>query len=225
MLRYLSSGASFSEILLSLLLTIPTVLIALSFHEYAHGYAAYKLGDPTAKYMGRLTLNPIKHFHPIGMLAMLLVGIGWANPVPINARYFKNPKKGMAITAAAGPLMNLFLGFIGLFIYWLIISIMLKLQILEVTPFTRAALTFFSNFSYMNIYLAVFNLLPIPPFDGSRVMFAFLPDRHYFAIMKYERIIMFIVLIAIATETLSLPFAYITENIIKGMEWIIRIIL
>ena len=80
MLRYLSSGASFSEILLSLLLTIPTVLIALSFHEYAHGYAAYKLGDPTAKYMGRLTLNPIKHFHPIGMLAMLLVGIGWEIP-------------------------------------------------------------------------------------------------------------------------------------------------
>ena len=90
MLRYFTSGYSLTEILLALLLTIPTVLIALTFHEYAHGYVAYKLGDPTAKNMGRLTLNPIKHFHPIGMLMMLLVGIGWANPVPINTRYFKN---------------------------------------------------------------------------------------------------------------------------------------
>ena len=117
MLRYFTGSYEFSEILLIMLLTIPTVLIALTFHEYAHGYAAYKLGDPTAKYMGRLTLNPIKHFHPIGMLLMFLVGIGWANPVPINPRYFKDPKKGMAVSAAAGPIMNLILGFISLFIF------------------------------------------------------------------------------------------------------------
>ncbi len=225
MLRYLTSGADPKEILLALLLTIPTVLIALSFHEYAHGWAAYKLGDPTAKHMGRLTLNPIKHFHPIGMLMMLLVGIGWANPVPINARYFKNPKKGMAITAAAGPIMNLILGFVGLFIYSLIIRLLGPVSSIELAIPIYAALLFFSNFCYMNVFLAVFNLLPIPPFDGSRVMFAFLSDRHYFAIMKYERIIMFVVLIAIATGTLSLPFGYITEYIITGMEWIIGLIL
>lgn len=225
MLRYLTSGADPKEILLALLLTIPTVLIALTFHEYAHGYIAYKLGDPTAKNMGRLTLNPIKHFHPVGMLMMLLVGIGWANPVPINPRYFKDPKKGMAISAAAGPIINLLLGFVGLFIFSLIAVTLQKTHTLEISDPMWATLLFLDNFYYMNIYLAVFNLLPIPPFDGSRVLFAFLPDKHYFAIMKYERIIMFIVLIAIATGTLSLPFSIITEGIIHGMEWIIGLTL
>ena len=225
MLRYFTSGDSINEILLALLLTIPTVLIALTFHEYANGYVAYKLGDPTAKNMGRLTLNPIKHFHPIGMLMMLLVGIGWANPVPINPRYFKDPKKGMAISAAAGPIMNLILGFFGLLIFSIIAFILEKPHTYEISYPIWAALLFFDNFCYMNVFLAVFNLLPIPPFYGSRVLFAFLPDKHYFAIMKYERIIMFIVLIAIATGRLALPFNLITEGIIYGMKWIIGLIL
>jgi Zn-dependent protease len=146
MLRYFTSGYSLNEILLALLLTIPTVLIALTFHEYAHGYVAYKLGDPTAKNMGRLTLNPIKHFHPIGMLMMLLVGIGWANPVPINPRYFKDPKKGMAISAAAGPIINLILGFVGLFIFSLIAFILQKTHTYQISDPIWAALMFFDNF-------------------------------------------------------------------------------
>ncbi len=225
MLRYLTSGYDIREILIIFLLTIPTVLISLSCHEYAHGYVAYKLGDPTAKAFGRLTLNPIKHFHPVGMLAMLLVGIGWANPVPIDPRYFKNPKKGMAISAAAGPVMNLILAFIGLIFYCAVVAVLQALKIYEVSLPIFAALMFFNNFAYMNVYLAVFNLLPVPPFDGSRILFAFLPDRQYFAVMKYERIIMMVVLLLLLTDVLTLPFDYATEAIMFAMKWIIGLVL
>ncbi len=222
MLRYLMGGYDFKTIVLVFLLTIPTVLISLSFHEYAHGLVAYKLGDPTAKSFGRLTLNPIKHFHPVGMLLMLLIGIGYANPVPINPRYFKDPKKGMALSAAAGPTINLLLAFFGLFIYALILRFLGAFMSAEVA---LAVILFFQNFCYMNVYLAIFNMLPIPPFDGSRVLFAFLPDKHYFAVMKHERTIMLVVLVAVATGILDAPFEFITDKIIFGMEWLVGLIL
>ena len=222
MLRHIIGGSDPQEIILILLLTIPTVLIALSFHEFAHGYVAYKLGDPTAKNLGRLTLNPIKHFHPIGMLSMLLLGIGWANPVPINTRYFKNPKKGMALSAAAGPIANLLLAFIGLILYGMIVKFFSGFMSYEVF---WAIYLFFSNFCYMNIYLAVFNMLPVPPFDGSRVLFAFLPDKYYFSIMKYENIIMMVVLIGLVTGIITLPFGFIADKILSGMDWIVGLIL
>ena len=108
MLNYLlSGGGDPKEFILRILLSLPIVFLALSLHETAHGYMAYKLGDPTAKNLGRLTLNPIKHLDPIGFLAMVLVGFGWANPVPVNTRHFKKPKRDMALTAAAGPVSNL----------------------------------------------------------------------------------------------------------------------
>jgi Zn-dependent protease len=121
LLSLLTNGFDLTELLIRVLVIIPTVLIALTFHEVAHGWMSYKLGDPTAYNMGRLSLNPLKHLDPIGALCMLLVGVGWAKPVPVNARYYKNPKKGMALTAVAGPAMNLILAFGGVLLYTLVV--------------------------------------------------------------------------------------------------------
>ena len=194
------------------LLTLPIALLALSVHETAHGYVAYKLGDPTAYSLGRLTLNPTKHFDPIGLICMVIFRIGWAKPVPINTRYFKNPKRGMALSAAAGPVSNLLLA--------LIFAFLLRLEILLVDAFMQeelitlslvtngatlavsGAAKFLSVLAYMlfigvilNTSLAIFNLIPIPPFDGSRIAHVFLPAKWYFAIMKYEQYIMIAILI------------------------------
>ena len=172
-------------------------IIALTVHEYCHGYAAYKMGDDTAKNFGRLTLNPLKHLDPFGAICLILFRIGWAKPVPINARNFKDPKKGFAITAAAGPLSNLILGFASVFTY-LVIYTLVKDIPFESRNFLfnliENTLLFLYIFHLINIGLGIFNLLPIPPFDGSRLLFAFLPSKIYFEVLKYERYIYYGVL-------------------------------
>lgn len=201
MLFSILSGGNVRDIIISLLLTIPVILISLSVHEAAHGYIAYKMGDRTAYNLGRVTINPLKHLDPMGSLCMLVFGYGWAKPVPINARNFKNPKKGMAFTAIAGPISNILLGIIGalmcaliqfLYSYFIfdIITNELMMNVMQILY------TFFYYFGFMNFTLAVFNLIPVPPFDGSRFFSLFLPDRIYFSMMKYEKYIMFAILIA-----------------------------
>lgn len=173
---------------LNLLLTIPTVLIALTFHECAHAFVAYKLGDSTAKHMGRLTLNPMKHIDIVGALCMVLCGFGWAKAVPVDMRQFKNPKGGMAITALAGPVTNLLLGFIGAFIYALSVHLLPNSVNNELAYWLITIwLTFIQYFGVLNIYLAIFNLIPLPPFDGSRILSAFLSDKYYIKLMQYEK--------------------------------------
>lgn len=172
------------------LLSAVAALIALTVHEYCHGYAAYKLGDDTAKNFGRLTLNPIKHIDPYGAICMVLFHVGWAKPVPVNARNFKDPKKGFAITAAAGPASNLILGFFSALIYLVVFAIVRDLTFTSRTfgyLLISNTLSFLYIFHSINIGLGLFNLLPIPPFDGSRLLNLFLPPKTYFAIMKYER--------------------------------------
>ena len=197
----------------TLLLSLPAVLISLSVHESAHGYVANKLGDPTAKNLGRITLNPMKHFDLLGFLSMVIFRGGWANPVPINARNFKNPRRDMAISAAAGPLSNLCLAFI--------FAILLK--ILNVA---YGFITFTSETAFfvmylleimllsgvvLNINLMIFNLIPIPPFDGSRILYVFLPTELYFKVMRYERYIMIAFILLFATGALSGPLSFLTN--------------
>ena len=172
------------------LLSAIAALIALTVHEYCHGYAAYKLGDDTAKSFGRLTLNPLKHLDPYGAVCMVLFHIGWAKPVPINPRNFKDPKKGFAITAAAGPLSNLILGFVSAFLYLLTFAIVrdIRFQSENFLFYTiQNTLNFLYIFHSINIGLGLFNLLPIPPFDGSRLLNVILPPHLYFKVIKYER--------------------------------------
>lgn len=172
------------------LLSAVAALIALTVHEYCHGFAAYKMGDNTAKNFGRLTLNPIKHIDPYGAICMVLFHVGWAKPVPINARNFKDPKKGFAVTAAAGPAANLILGFISAFLYLLVFALVKDIRFESmnfVYHLLNNLLSFLFIFHSINIGLGLFNLLPIPPFDGSRLMYVFLPPKIYFGIMKYEK--------------------------------------
>jgi Zn-dependent protease len=178
-----------------MILSILAVIIALSIHEFSHGLIAYKLGDNTAKSLGRLTINPLKHLDPIGALTMLFFRFGWAKPVPINPRNFKKPKRDFALTALAGPLSNIILAFFSalLFLIFLKLYTGAKESFLNVLLYNTCL--FFSIFTSLNIGLGVFNLIPVPPFDGSRILNVILPEKLYFKIMKYERrIYLFVIL-------------------------------
>jgi Zn-dependent protease len=179
------------------LLSLPSILIALTIHECAHGYAAYKLGDPTAKITGRLSINPLRHLDPIGFLCMLIFGFGWAKPVPINTRYFKNPKRDMALSSLAGPVSNLLLAFAGTFVYRVVYAVINTTGADFYFSPGYFLLVFLQMFCTLNIGLGIFNMLPIPPLDGSRVFLTLLPQKLYFGIMKYENYIMIAMFILI----------------------------
>ena len=221
MLFSILSSGNIREAIISLLLMIPVILISLSTHEAAHGYVAYKMGDPTAYNLGRVTLNPLKHIDPMGSLCMLVFGYGWAKPVPINARYFRKPKYGMAFTAIAGPISNILIGIIGAFLYsvTLFLFSFFAADILTnemLTNVLTVLLNFFYYLGFMNFVLAVFNLIPIPPFDGSRFFSLFLPEKTYFSMMKYERYIMIgILLFMIVCSRLFnfSPFGWVADKL------------
>ena len=188
----------------------------MPIHEWAHGFVSTKLGDPTPRWQGRLTLNPIAHIDWMGAAGILLFGIGWAKPVQVNARYYKNPKWGMAIVALAGPLSNIIVAFISYFLYGIICTVFIKTGIIyENYSFLMVLASFFGTVAQINVYLAVFNLIPIPPFDGSRILFTFLPQKYYFKIMQYERYIFIGVLIIIYTGILDLPLSILSSNILN----------
>lgn len=165
------------------------VLIILSLHEYSHGYAAYKLGDSTARSLGRLTLNPLKHLDPLGALCMVFFHFGWAKPVPINPRNFKNPKRDFAIVALAGPLSNIIMAFVSAFLYLLLFALFkdIRSESTLLISILQNTLDFVYIFHIINVGLGLFNLMPVPPLDGSRILNVLLPTRVYFGVMRYER--------------------------------------
>ena len=209
------------EALIVFLLLLPTMLFSLSLHETMHGLVALKLGDPTARNMGRLTLNPRKHIDPIGFLVLMLVGFGWAKPVPVNARNFKNPKWGMALVALAGPLSNFLLGAINAAIYGVLLAFYYyNAAVIGLSGFRLELLgwstTFFFYAAVLNFIYSIFNMIPIPPYDGSRVLYVFLPPKAYFAVMKYERYILYgllAVLILCNYEFGFSPFSWVAEKL------------
>ena len=218
----ISSGASFRDILIQLLLTFPVVVFSLSVHEYAHGWVAMKCGDRTAYNMGRLTLNPLKHLDPIGTLCLLLFGIGWARPVQVNSRNFKKPRRDMALVAAAGPAVNLITGIACAFICHCAALIPSNTEAMGTVVYVTVM--FFFIAAELNIFLAVFNLLPIPPFDGSRIFFIFLPVKWYFGIMKYERYIRIVLLILLWFGFLTGPLQWLSTAILNLVFKLIELI-
>ncbi|MCF7801604.1 MAG: site-2 protease family protein [Candidatus Marinimicrobia bacterium] len=158
-----------------LLVSVPPILLALTLHEYAHGWVAYQLGDPTAKLMGRLTLNPLAHLDPFGTLMIFLVRFGWAKPVPVDPRYLQNPKRDMMWIAAAGPGMNMILALAS----GILLRIMMSAGMTGQGTSTGALIFMMVYLSvYINLALAVFNIIPLPPLDGSRILAGLLPNRY-----------------------------------------------
>lgn len=193
-------GFDFSYIL-ELLQGVVPALLCITLHELSHGLVAYLLGDDTAKAQGRLTLNPLKHLDIMGLLMLLVFHVGWAKPVPVNMYKFRDPKRGMALTALAGPVSNLLIAVAAVFLYG---ALYLPLYSGEVGSYVLGVLTLTG---YMSIGYAVFNIIPIPPLDGSKVFFSILSDEAYNKLMRYERYGMILLVLLVWTGVLSGPLS------------------
>ena len=204
-------GFDFTYILSILLGVIPS-LLCITLHELSHGLVAYKLGDDTAKSRGRLSLNPLKHLDPVGLLMMLVFHVGWAKPVPVNMYKFKNPKRGMAVTALAGPLSNLIIAVVFMLIYG---AAFIPLNMSSVGQYF---LQMIQLTAVLSIGLGIFNILPIPPLDGSKALFSLLRDEDYYKLMRYERYGGIIMIILVATGVLGRPLNYLIDLV---YSWLI----
>jgi Zn-dependent protease len=222
-LSYIREG-DFVAAFAYLLSAFAVIFLVLPVHEYAHGWAASKLGDPTAKYSGRLSLNPMHHIDWMGAAMILLFGFGWAKPVPVNTRYFKNPKRDMALTALAGPLSNLLMAFVALLFGNVFLRMVLAAGgALLSSPVGMIFLflrEFFTFFAIINVGLAVFNLIPVPPLDGSRLLTALLPNHLYYKVMEYERILSMVLFVLVFTGALDVPLTFLRVNVFNALQFV-----
>lgn len=211
-IRQLNAGK-----LIDMLVTAAAALLCITVHEAAHALMAYGLGDPTAKERGRLSLNPLRHIDPVGLICMIVCGFGWAKPVPVDSRRFRRPKLGMGLTALAGPLSNVLLAFV-----------MLLLNSVAQFIFARSGYKigwervsdFLVTCGVLSAGLAVFNLFPIPPLDGSKVFFLFLPDRAYAGLMRYERYGMLALVVLLFFNVLDAPLSFLLNGFVRVLAQI-----
>ena len=204
--------------LIDLLLSVAAILLCLTVHETCHGLAAWALGDPTAKRLHRLSLNPIRHIDPFGALMMLVAGFGWAKPVTVDPRYFRNPKLGMAVTARAGPDCNLVMACMALLLRAVLLAFYHPGSAL-----LEGLVGFCETLAVLNVGLGIFNLIPFPPLDGSKVLGAFLPDRAYFQLMRYERwgmlLLMVLLWLGVFSAPLSAARTWVLDLLVRGAAW------
>lgn len=199
-----------SSFLSDLIYVLPAVAIALSVHEFAHAFVSYKLGDYGQKENGRLTLNPLRHLDPVGTLCLIFFGFGWAKPVQVDPYFYRNKKDGMIWTAMAGPLMNFLVGFIMVILYLMFI----RFGWFYKNGFTMYVFQLIITTASINVGLGIFNLIPIPPLDGSKILLGILKEDMYFKLMQYEMYVSFVLILLLMSGTLDGPLLHARATIL-----------